>query len=584
MAGAFFVNCRPWGPLRWVAALTLVGCAVDESSGTESPDALEVEEASRGNVPEGSVSAAGCRALTTSGLRIPGVKITKTQVVAARASSSSGSDPAHCWVTGALNERTGSDGQPYAIGFELRMPARWNRGFFFQGGAGMDGFILPAGGVTFNGTGALNLGYAVTSMDGGHRGGAVFGFDPQARIDYGYNAIGMLTPVVKQIIAKFYGTMPERSYFVGCSNGGRQALVSAARFADQFDGILAGDPGFNLPKAAVQSAWNTQQFLSVSPNKIKNAFRIDEMKTVGQQVLAKCDGLDGAQDGMVFDTAGCQAAFDLQRDVPTCSGARTGSCLTVQQKKALQNVMSGARNSRGEPLYADFPWDPGIAAAASGGESWRAWNLENAMLGGPSFIATATISLPYVFVTPPVDLRKTPPVNKAVADYLANFDFDVDAPKIEQTSGPFTESAMSFMTPPNPTHLNALRSRGKLIVFHGLADPIFSSSDTVRWYEGLRRDMPGAEDFARLFLVPGMGHCGGGMALGSFDLFGALVEWVERGNAPESVVARRAAAKNPDFPQSWSPERTRPLCAYPKHAVWTPGASDLESASSFHCE
>jgi len=168
--------------------------------------------------------------------------------------------------------------------------------------------------------------------------------------------------------------------------------------------------------------------------------------------------------------------------------------------------------------------------------------------------------------------------------YLADFDFDADAPKIYATSGAYTESAVSFMTPPDNTQLTAFAAgKGKLIVYHGTADPVFSSNDTLRWYKELSAKQPQAPSFARLFLVPGMTHCGGGPALDSFDMLAALVDWVEHDVAPEAVIAR-VNPDNASVPSAWSLARTRPLCPYPKHAQLKSGAEDLESAQSFVCE
>ena len=142
---------------------------------------------------------------------------------------------------------------------------------------------------------------------------------------------------------------------------------------------------------------------------------------------------------------------------------------------------------------------------------------------------------------------------------------------------------MSFMTPPDPIHLGTLKSKSKLMVFHGTADPVFSSNDTTQWYENLRAADASASDYARLFLVPGMNHCSGGPATDSFDMLSALVAWAEKGTAPDSVTAS-VATGNTDKPASWSASRSRPLCAYPKKAVLKSGATDLESDSSFSCQ
>jgi pimeloyl-ACP methyl ester carboxylesterase len=535
-----------------------------------------------------------CDAITTAALGLPNLKVSAAQTVAATTDGASPSDnyPEHCRVQGTINERTGSDGKPYAIGFELRMPTDWNGKFFFQGGMGNEGRINPALGTLTGGSptsNALSRGYAVTSTDAGHTseavppvtGGALFGLDPQARVDYGYHAVSTLTPLAKQIVATHYAAPVQRSYFVGCSDGGRQALVAAARLGDQFDGIVAGAPGFNLPKTAIQHAWDTQQFLSVSPGNPAGAFTIKEMNLVGQRILAQCDALDGAIDGIVSDLAACQDAFELATDVPTCAGARDGSCLSAAQKTALQNVMNGPSNSSGEALYSTWPWDAGIAASAPGHSSWRAWKLGNPALGGLPFIVVDGVALPYIFTTPPVDLTRDPAaVVPALFGFLASYNFDTDAPKIFATSGAYTESAMSFMTPPNPTSLATFKARGKLLIYHGGADPEYSLNDTIRWYNELSANTP---NFARLFVVPGMGHCDGGTATDQFDLLTALEDWVEEGIAPDAVVAG-VAARTRDIPADWSAGRTRPLCAYPKRALLNPGATDLESASSFSCQ
>lgn len=544
-----------------------------------------------------------CSGITTASLGIPNLAVTLAQEVAAKtdAANPSGNYPAHCEVQGQLNKRTGSDGKPYAIGFEIRMPTSWNGKFFFQGGGGTDGSVNPAlgrltgGGATSN---ALTMGYSVVSTDGGHTteaapaftGGALFGLDPQARVDYGYNAVGTLTPLAKKIVTTHYAKAVDRSYFVGCSNGGRQAMVAASRFGDQFDGIIAGNPGFDLPKAALQHAWDTQQFLSVSPGNVAGALSVADMKLVGQRILAKCDALDGATDGIVSDMPACQAAFKLATDVPTCTGAADGTCLTAIQKTALQKIMDGPKNSAGTQLYSDWPWDPGVAASAAGFSSWRAWKLENPILGGlPIIAALGGPALPYIFTTPPTDIgagvnvADTPTIVGKIFGYLASFNFDTDAPKIFSTSGAYTESAMSFMTPPNPTSLSTFKSKGKLLVYHGGGDPVFSVNDTVRWYNELSAANTGTSNFARLFVVPGMGHCSGGVATDKFDMFSALTNWVENGKAPDSVTASLTAG-NTDVPVNWSAARTRPLCAYPKHAVLNAGATDIESAGSFSCQ
>ncbi|ODU74201.1 MAG: hypothetical protein ABT08_11085 [Microbacterium sp. SCN 71-21] len=347
-----------------------------------------------------------CADITAAALGIPRLELAAPETVAAAsAGNPAQSVPAHCRLQGRLNLRNSDvDGKAYAIGFELRMPDTWNGRFFFQGGGGTDGAVNPALG-TLTGAGAstnaLSMGFAVASTDGGHTsesepivGGSLFGLDPQARVDYGYNAVGTVTPTAKAILQRFYGRGADHSYFVGCSNGGRQAMVAASRFADQFDGIVAGNPGFNLPQAAVQHAWDNQAFAAVAPRTggdrpiISQAFSSQDMQLVADRTVAACDALDGAADGMIDDPVACKAAFKPE-DL-ACPGAKADTCLSAPQVDALKKVFGGPRNSKGEALYADWPYDAGVATMG-----WRFWKLGTSTTEVPnSLIATLGDEIP----------------------------------------------------------------------------------------------------------------------------------------------------------------------------------------------
>jgi hypothetical protein len=484
----------------------------------------------------------------------------------------------HCLVKGSMHQRVSPvDGKAYAITFEMRLPRDWNGRFLHQGNGGIDGSVVQATGATGGGplTHALHQGFAVLSSDAGHAGslGPTFGIDPQARLDYGYQAVGKLTPMARGVIQAAYAKGPDRSYFAGCSNGGRHAMIAATRYAADYDGILAGAPGYNLPKAAVANIAGAQLYATVATSSdLSTGFTAAERKTVAVAVLGRCDALDGLRDGLVQDVAACRGAFRLQRDVPTCSGARDGSCLSDAQKTAIAKVFSGPTTSDGRRIYSSFPYDPGIAG--SGIASWE-------------FTAPAQRDAGAVGM-----IFKVPPASPAGFDgsaFALGANLDALVQQVNATDARYTESAMRFMAPPEPADMSALQRRGgKIIVYHGVSDPIFSVDDSEAWYQGLLLASRGsAAGFARFFPIPGMGHCSGGPAVDQFDALTSLVAWVEQGTPPERIVASargpgNAGGANADVPADWSPGRTRPLCAYPLVARYRGG--DVESAASFRCE
>jgi len=488
---------------------------------------------------------------------------------------------AHCLVKGSMYTRSSAvDGNTYAIGFEMRLPNAWNGRFFYQANGGIDGNVVTATGPVNGGPGltnALAMGFAVISSDAGHAAslGPFFGIDPQARLDYGYQAVAKLTPMAKNVIQTAYGKGPDRSYFGGCSNGGRHTMVAAARYADQYDGFLVGDPGFRLPLAAIANIGAYQGYATVASTAgdPSTGFTAAERTLVANAVLAKCDALDGASDGLIQDTAACQAAFSLSRDVPTCSGARDGTCLSADQKTVIAKRFAGVTTDSGTKVYTSFPFDVGI-----GGGNTAFWNFT-----APPVLDSGAVGI--IWQVPPEDPATfngpTFALNTSLATMLA---------KVQATNATYTESAMSFMTPPSPSNLATLKNRGaKMMVYHGTSDPIFSSDDTTAWYESLRGANGGdASNFARFFRVPGMTHCSAGPATDQFDMLTPLVAWVEQGQAPASVTASargagNAAGANADVPSSWSATRTRPLCPYPQVARYK-GSGSLESADSFSCQ
>jgi feruloyl esterase len=557
------------------AASALIACS---SLPGASPQALKA--ATGANLPN-------CTALASK-LQLANTRMESSTLVDAGALMQGDRPvPAHCRVTGRMHERKGSDGRDYAIGFEMRLPMAWNGRFYYQGNGGLDGSVQPALGALGGGplTGALMQGFAVISSDAGHSGPQtpVFGLEPQARLDYGYQAVEKLTPMAKQLIAGAYGKGPDRSYIGGCSNGGRHAMVAAARVGDQYDGYLVGAPGYRLPYAALTQIWGAQQWAPLAtpgatvknplnPNgtlpDLASAFTLQERQTVAKAIADKCDALDGAKDGMVQATQACQAAFNVNTDVASCTGERNGACLTSAQKDVVARVFGGAHTADGRRIYASFPYDTGVAGA-----NWGTWKFVDSLIRDPLALST-------IFSVPPAPLK---PLEENVTQRLAMF---------SATNDTYRESGWSLMTPPgeaNPTNMAALRARGaKVVMYHGVSDAIFSAEDTRHWVERLNRvnANPGS-DFARYFPVPGMNHCSMGPAADQFDLLGPLVQWVEQGVAPQAVVASvrgagNAGGVNTELPADWSTKRTRPLCAYPTVATYK-GSGSVEDASNFSC-
>lgn len=572
-------------PTRWSTpnghqtrtALTAMVCAVAIGACSSDSDETIASIVQLSPATPGALTGS-CEELLTNFPQSADTTLESSSEVPAGELTVAGQDiAAHCLVTGKTLERTSEvDGNSYAISFEMRLPLNWNGRFYHQGNGGIDGRVATALGGSGSGlSNALNEGFAVLSSDAGHAGslGPTFGHDPQARLDYGYQATQKLTPVGKSIITTAYGKAADRSYFGGCSNGGRHTFNAFARMPVEYDGYLAGAPGFNLPKAAVANIFGAQRYAMVAtdPADLSTAFTDSERATVASAVLASCDTLDGVADGIVNDVLACQTAFSLD-DVPTCENERDGSCLSADQKTALAPIFSGAVSSDGTAVYESFAFDAGISA-----NGIRNWEFTIPMERDSGAVGM-------IFGTPPEDA--------ATFDgtaFTLNTSIDDLVQRINATTELYTESGMEFATPPNPTSLAAVRDRGaKIMVYHGVSDPIFSALDSVSWMDGVQANHEDAADFARLFLVPGMGHCGGGPATDQFDALTALVNWVEQGEAPEQLIASARGSSNADgeneeLPADWAGNRTRPLCPYPQVARYD-GSGDIEQAASFRCE
>jgi feruloyl esterase len=444
---------------------------------------------------------------------------------------------AHCRVEGVVDARTGVGGKTYGTRFALALPEDWNGRFLFQGGGGLNGSVgAPIGGGASGGNPALSRGFAVIATDSGHQGAGGFDGsfmeDQQAALDFQYASNAKMAPIAEAMIAEHYGRPADHSYYVGCSTGGREGMIMAQRYPLYFDGIVTGAPAMRTGHSNMSLAYINSAFSEFAPDGPASLLSDSDKTLVVDSMIAACDAGDGVADGMIFNTQSCGFA---PRDL-LCSGEKTDSCLSEGQVAALEKAFRGPVDSRGRQVYPAFPWDPGLNFSGPG--------LPGILQSGGSS---------------PVQAQQT------------SGGFDVDAATAAVEADVFGRIGDS--TSPMLSSFQA--AGGKQIFYHGMADPWFSANETRRYYDSLADVNGGADavrDFARLFLVPGMGHCGGGSAtLDSFDMVTAIVDWVENGVAPERVVSTGNAF----------PGRSRPLCAYPQYAHYTGG--DPESADSFEC-
>ncbi|HEU4654744.1 MAG TPA: DUF6351 family protein [Steroidobacteraceae bacterium] len=484
-------------------------------------------------------AAASCAALTKFTMPEHRVTIAKAQEVAASAPGVSPAVPAHCRVDGVIDQRTGRDGKPYGIGFAVNLPAKWNGRFLFQGGGGLNGSVQPpVGGAYAGAQSALARGFAVASTDSGHQSTGFDGSffrDQKAALDFLYGGVSEVTVVAKAIIASHYGKRQDHAYFVGCSTGGREAMMMSQRFPNYFDGIVAVAPAARTNFSNLGLRYATSILNSIAPRdaqgnpQTRAAFSDTDRHVLIEGVLGACDATDGNKDGFIFAPQNCK--FDP--GTLACSGDKKEGCLSTSQVNAIRAVMQGPRTASGRQVYPGYFYDTGIA------------NTEG---------------LPGVLAGPMIPEGK--PVGTS---------FDVDAAAAEAMD------ARAMVGDTNAwTNLSTFRGHGgKLIFAHGLSDPWFSAKETVRYYEQLGKDNDGAPltDWSRLFLVPGMGHCAGGArTLDQFDLLTAVVDWVESGRAPERVIATGKSA----------PGESRPLCPFPKHAQYN-GSGDSHDAANYGC-
>ncbi len=478
--------------------------------------------------------------------------------------------PAFCRVAGSIHPTDDSD-----IKFEVWMPSSdWNKKFLSAGEGGWAGSI-NYGGIAQ----ALQRGYAGGSSDTGHVGGnADFApGHPEKVIDFGWRGKHLQAVKSKQIIAAFYGRAVRHSYFSSCSNGGRQAMMEIQRFPSDYDGVIVGAPAHDWTHLFTGFVWNEQaawseEGASLSPGKLA---------TIQAETLKTCDAKDGVEDGVAEDPRRC----DFDPATLLCpKGVDDDSCLTQRQIETTMKIMQGPQRSgswrhhrHGGKNREIFPGYFTSAAADPG--TWPLWVV------GPAAGASVQAFFGNSFFGRVIEEIPAP----GVWDFNElNFNEDIKAAD-KKIAGTFNA------TNPDLRHFARHNPRGKIIIWHGWEDPAISAPSTIDYYNAVQKKTRNAGKFTRLFLAPGMAHCGGGPGPNSFgqnlpqatplsdspkhDILSALERWVEKGKPPKKIIA----AKYVDNDPSQGVERTRPLCPYPLVARYK-GHGSTDEASNFRCK
>jgi Tannase and feruloyl esterase len=462
--------------------------------------------------------------------------------------------PAFCRVAAVAKPTADSD-----IKIQVWLPASgWNGKLLGIGNGGFAGLIDEMQLAS-----AVKHGYAATATDAGHTGSPIDAAwavgHPEKVIDFGHRGIHEMTRVAKAVEQSYYSKPAQRSYFAGCSDGGREALMEAQRYPEDYDGILAGAPANNWTPLLTTAAYDTQA-LTVDP---ANFIPQSKIPTIAAAVNAACDEIDGVRDGVLNDPRQCH--FDAA--TIQCKAEDSDKCLTAAQVTALKKVYAGTPGSAGHIVY------PGYLPGAEEGEGgWGLW------ITGPAPAKSLMAFFGNGFFSGFV-------YEKSDWEFKT---FNVDAGL--KAANEKTAQALNATDP----NLKAFEARGgKLILYHGWNDPAISALNTVNYYDALTKAMGknDVDSFVRLYMAPGMQHCEGGPGPDSFGQVGqlefedsshsvdaALEQWVEKGKTPGAIIASKF-----DGQDHSRPKMTRPLCPFPQSAKYK-GSGDTNNATNFVCQ
>ncbi len=532
--------------------LAIAGIALLVAMGADGASAQSVgsfRDAGRGAVDYTQATVAPQTSCEALGRQVREIEGTRLTILSAEVVSASDGVPRFCRVVAVLDPE---------IQVEVALPLAWNRRLYVRGNGGYAGERLDAPSRAALRDEAVKRGFVAAQTNTGHDAAAQplgsFAQNDLAKlVDYAYRAVHLTAQAAKDLATAFYGRAPAFSYFDGCSTGGRQGLISAQRYPSDFDGIAAGAPVLNF-------TGTMYDYVSYGPQLAKVGFTPALLADLGRAIVAKCDAADGLKDGLINDPRVCR--FDPRAELRRCPAE--GTCFSQDQIAALEAVHGGLQQG-GQTVFPGWPWGS-EAPDATGVSGWAEW-----------FVATpGAPGTPGAQALPAGETRQ----GAYAQSFLRYFaDQPASRPEIDWRSFDLAKSfrATSFVgalvDATNPD-LSAFKARGgRMITYFGWADPALNPLMGVDYYEAASRATPGIEDVYRLFMVPGMQHCGGGDAPNVLDPMTAVIDWVEAGKAPAMLLA---AQRRPD-----GTERSRPLCPYPQAARYLGGNTD--HAESFAC-
>jgi feruloyl esterase len=454
--------------------------------------------------------------------------------------------PEHCRVSVMV---------PPAINIQVNLPTAWNGRLYMFGNGGWAGESFETAGRVRNRERGLRAGFVTAATDTGHSAssepGASFALNRQELLDFGFRSLHVTAETAKMMARTYYGTGPAKSYYEGCSQGGRQGLTLAERFPDDFDGIVAGSPAvYQTGTHLARAYW--MQWLDAHP------FPAAKLGLLANRVYEQCDAKDGLKDGLIDDPRRCD--FKAARDLPHCAeGTDQPDCFTADQIQSLERIY-GDVMSQGKRFFPGWP----VGAEIAGPNGQSGWIGQE--INGPNGPGAWT-SFGYNFLRFMAPGAKAESADNDPVRLFSQFDIDKDPPRMAE---------LHQILDANDPDLSAFRRRGgKLLMYYGWADPQLNPMMGVEYYEQVMEKMgDSTEDFFRLLMVPGMFHCGGGVGTSQFDAATPVVEWVEAGKAPARIEASRVV--------DGKVVRTRPLCPYPEVARYR-GSGSIDEAANFTC-